>query len=197
MKPIARIGPVWKRQVASRVCPYQESRGFGPRDTSPQHKTHKTDDLKVYYPWHPLFGQAVAVRMSRQWKGGAVVRCEGPTDVARGSLEVPAWMLDHARCSSMTLGQEPFVEIEALTELRDVLDRALRNGGNVLKNGHQLDTSQGGVDAQAIPQSGTTGVVPSPLGDPRLEDPARKGPGTSSAGACSDVPRPTGSNRRR
>jgi hypothetical protein len=33
MKAIVRIDPVWKRQVASRVCPYQESRGFGLGDS--------------------------------------------------------------------------------------------------------------------------------------------------------------------
>ena len=32
MKAIVRIGSVWKRQVASRVSPFRESRGFGPRD---------------------------------------------------------------------------------------------------------------------------------------------------------------------
>jgi hypothetical protein len=33
MKVIVRIDSAWKRQVASRVCPFQESRGFGPRDS--------------------------------------------------------------------------------------------------------------------------------------------------------------------
>ena len=33
MKAIVRIYSVWKRQVASRVCSFQESRGFGPRDS--------------------------------------------------------------------------------------------------------------------------------------------------------------------
>jgi hypothetical protein len=75
-------------------------------------------------------------------------------------------MLDRALCSTMTLGQDPFVDIEALTELRDVLNRTLRNRRpDVLESGHRLDT-QGGADAQAIPQSRATGAVSSPFEDP-------------------------------
>jgi hypothetical protein len=75
-------------------------------------------------------------------------------------------MLDRALCSTMTLGQDPIVDIEALTELCDVLNRTLRNRrSDVLEDGHRHDT-QGGADAQAIPQSRATGAVSSPFEDP-------------------------------
>jgi hypothetical protein len=43
----------------------------------------------------------------------------------RRGFDTPAWMLDHAVCSTMKLSPTPFVDIEALAELRRLLDWAL------------------------------------------------------------------------
>src|SRR5262245_29361914 len=83
--------------------------------TNHQHKTHKTEVRKVHYPWHPLCGQEIPVRLERRWKNGWIARCDRDSDVGRRGFDIPGWMLDRALCSAMKLNATPFVDIEALT----------------------------------------------------------------------------------
>ena len=146
-------------------CPTPSASSHG--DTTPQHKTHKTEDREVCYPWHPLFRQTIPIRLLQRCNGGVVAHCDDPTEVGSGGFEIPAWMLDRAHCSTMTLSQDPFVDTEALIQLRDVLDSARRKGGpDVVEDRHRLNTAQGGADAQAMPQTQATGVVSPPINDP-------------------------------
>ncbi len=81
-------------------------------------------------------------------------------------------MLDRALCSTMDLHPHPFVEIEALMELHDILDRILHSHRpDVIEDGHRLDFPQGGADAQAATQSQANGIVRSSITDSRLEEP--------------------------
>ena len=96
-----------------------------------------------------------------------MARCDGYTDIARRGFEIPAWMLDRALCSTMTLRPHPFVDVEALIELRDILDRILHSRRpDVIEDGHRLDSPKGGADAQATTQSQANGIVRSSSTDP-------------------------------
>jgi hypothetical protein len=66
-------------------------------------------------------------------------------------------MFDRAACSTMMLSTVPVVDVEALTQLRCLLDGALgKKEPDVVEGEHQLDVTQGGADGQIVP-SGVVG----------------------------------------
>src|SRR5205085_5498795 len=69
-----------------------------------------------------------------------------PGDERRYCLHIPVWMFDAATCACMQLEPQPFVCLEALGDLRSMLDVALENRSPALHNRHVPDTP-GGVDA--------------------------------------------------
>ena len=128
--------------------------------TTHQHKTHKTDVREVHYPWHPLYGQEIPVHLERRWKNGCVARCDRDSALGRRGFDTPAWMLDRAVCSTMQLSPTPFVDTEALTELRRLLDWALgKENPRVVEGGYRLDVGQGGTYAEVTTPTRATGVV--------------------------------------
>lgn len=69
--------------------------------TSSRSSAHIGQELEVHYRWHPLFGRRVKIRDVEQRGGGRVVHVEAKPGVVRGWRP---WMLDHAVCSTMPLG---------------------------------------------------------------------------------------------
>jgi hypothetical protein len=89
-----------------------------------------------------------------------VVRCDGDSALGRRGFDTPAWMLDRAVCSTMKLSPTPFVDTEALAELRSLLDWALgKEEPGVVEGGYRLDVGQGGTYAEITTPTRATGVV--------------------------------------
>jgi hypothetical protein len=73
------------------------------------------------YPWHPLGGRTVAIRLGERF-----------TDAVRTVDEhtgeytlIPVWMFD-ARCDRMRIENAPRVALEALCELKELLGAITR-----------------------------------------------------------------------
>jgi hypothetical protein len=72
----------------------------------------------VWYPYHPFFGkQNLSIR--RRVGSAEVEYLE--IQSADGRQCVPAWMLDADRCTQMTCGLQPAVDLSSLMELADLL----------------------------------------------------------------------------
>jgi hypothetical protein len=78
--------------------------------------------LKVYYPWHPLYGQEVKVCGQQQYQGEFHYLIELP-DHSR--VLMPTWMADENYCRQFTRQDSPVVSIDALRELAQLLKAVL------------------------------------------------------------------------
>ena len=113
--------------------------------TSRQRNTHSTESRDVRYPWHPWFGRSVTVYEALTKGGHAISRCGFDDQRNDRSLEVPAWMFESAACDHLRLTAPPFVDCQALIELKAVLQTAPR--ADVLQAPHHSFTASGGADA--------------------------------------------------
>ena len=68
------------------------------------------------YPWHPLFGREVQVRLGERYPGAVRVAEAG----GRWIL-IPTWMLDEAHCGCMRVERVPRVDAAALVELAQLV----------------------------------------------------------------------------
>jgi hypothetical protein len=80
------------------------------------HNTHHFETVTVYYRWHPLAGKNLRVHKRQKDRYGEYIFVRLPDDTICG---LPAWMFNVA-CAEFVIGT-PFISIEALTELRDLL----------------------------------------------------------------------------
>lgn len=77
---------------------------------------------EVYYPWHPWFGQLVAVHSVVEKAPGLVFRCTLNGLAATRWLEIPAWMFERTSCPlAATLADQPWVGIPTLLSLQVLL----------------------------------------------------------------------------
>ena len=107
--------------------------------------------MEVQYPWHPLYKQTIPVHFERRGMSGVAFRCCAHGDVGRRDFDIPAWMFDPATCATMTFGVIPMVDMEALIQLRRLLDCALgRKEFGVVEGGHRLEVTQGGANGQKL-----------------------------------------------
>ncbi len=83
------------------------------------------------YRWHPLFGHELLVKGTRHHLGALVLRCHVPGDERRDCLHIPSWMFDKALCASLRLHEEPYAGLEALEELRSLLDAVIGSGSAI------------------------------------------------------------------
>src|SRR5207248_1343157 len=83
-----------------------------------RHSAYRSQFVVVTYPWHPLHGEQVRVYGRQGRAGRQIVYIEVQPGLSR---EIPAWMCDAAVCAAITSGS-PRIAIDALTELRAVLD---------------------------------------------------------------------------
>src|SRR3979411_813865 len=90
-------------------------------------KPHGTVFRKLFFHWHPCFGMRVAIHGAVDKGDGVVFRCTLSGSAADRWLEVPAWMFDRARClDSARLTASPFVSVDALSVLSDLLRQVLK-----------------------------------------------------------------------
>jgi len=83
----------------------------------PVHSAHVGQVRRVHYRWHAYFGLDVKVFRSLRRDDGTYVVLERDPGVA---ILSPAWVLDAATCSAMTLGA-PVASATALFDLHAVL----------------------------------------------------------------------------
>src|SRR4029077_5600762 len=89
--------------------------------------THGTVFRELLYRWHPWFGMRVAIHEAVEKADGVVFRCTLGGSAADRWLEVPAWMFDRAACPHPPrLTASPFVSMDALSALSDLLRQALK-----------------------------------------------------------------------
>jgi len=90
--------------------------------TSPR-KTHNTVALLVY-PWHPWHGKKVEIREKFVRRGCSVLHCTLDGANSAKAFEIPAWMFSRSVCWAQDLSKAPFVSVQALRDLRELLSRA-------------------------------------------------------------------------
>jgi hypothetical protein len=105
----------------------QSSSGASDRCTTRFKNAHGTVFRELLYHWHPWFGMRVAIHETVDKADGVVFRCTLSGSAADRWLEVPAWMFDRARClDPPRLTASPFVSMDALSVLSDLLRQALK-----------------------------------------------------------------------
>jgi hypothetical protein len=122
-------------------------------------------------------------------KGGhPVCRCGFDDERNDRSLEVPAWMFESAACDHLRLVDTPFVDCQALIELKTVVQTTLR--ADVLQAQHRSLTAAGGADATAQPPitSLATAPVSSAPSPAALSDAAAGHPGKNNSTAGPTAP---------
>jgi hypothetical protein len=87
------------------------------RRPAQSHNAHSLETVTVYYRWHPLFGLALPVRRRQKDRNGERLLCQSPDDRL---VSLPSWMCSQ-ECLQFLLGP-PLISVEALTELRVLLD---------------------------------------------------------------------------
>ncbi len=119
-----------------------------PRCTTQQHKTHNTDLGNLTYPWHPWFNQRVVIHESLTKSGQALFRCSLPEEAQLAGLDIPQWMFDLALCCTMQLQTSPWVHVDALRQLRQLLQLAKAAPRNEVDHAYRSSPVQGDDDAQ-------------------------------------------------
>jgi hypothetical protein len=174
-----------------RPPPASGSPGTGavaPRCRTPQHKTPLIDVRTVRYPFHPWYGREVYVLDQGVRHGQAVLDCRLDRDHAR-ALEIPAWMLDEAACSTARITTQPGVSFQALRRLRQLLDARSAPTSSV-DDQHPFGPSNGDADdpertdLATSPTPDTAAASRADLGGTSLDSPAprRSTPGPDAAG---------------
>ncbi len=75
--------------------------------------------LKLIYPYHPLFGEKIDVFGAAGGKRDLVyVRLKD-----RSTRGIPMWMFDQARCTGIHEAVDPLVEVSALLDLSELLEK--------------------------------------------------------------------------
>jgi hypothetical protein len=153
--------------------------------TTRQRNTHNTESREVRYPWHPWFARMVTVYEAVTKGGHSLCRCGVDDQRNDRSVEVPAWMFEPAACDHLRLTATPFVDGQALIELKAILQTALR--ADVLQAPHHSLTAPGGADATGQPSTPSlaTDAVSSPATSPALSDAAAGHSGTDDSTARS------------
>src|SRR5262245_25106910 len=115
---VSRLGRVLRRQG---------SRAAGADCTTRFKNAHGTVFRELLYHWHPWFGMRVAIHEVVDKADGVIFRCTLIGSVPDRWLEVPAWMLVRARCPDQPRQTaSPFVSMDALSALSDLLRQALK-----------------------------------------------------------------------
>ena len=131
---------------AAHPCPAPS--GCGPRCTTRQHNTHRTEEREVLYPWHPWFGRAVFVHETMKRGGVGVLRCSQSSEEGARCLETPGWMFDRAVCCGMVHGDSPRVSRAALYSLKALISGGFggSSGGVIEARSYSL-SQEGEADA--------------------------------------------------
>ena len=116
--------------------------------------THVSPSATVCYIFHPLHGQEVEPLHRHPRSGGVTVR------LSDDSLWVlPGWMLDPVACSEIRIAAEPVISLQALHELRQLLDaQPLRSSRPINKTSSSESHFQGGKDGRE-PEKAVTAAL--------------------------------------
>ena len=76
---------------------------------------HKVNFVKIYYPFHPFYGQELKVVGDGKGRVVQVKALNG--DVRR----IPIWMTDKERCRQIKVSPYPYCSLNALKNLRKIL----------------------------------------------------------------------------
>ena len=139
--------------------------------TTRQHKTHITESRVILYRWHPWYQRTVQIVRGHSRGGEAVFCCTLELAVESGTRYVPQWMFDAVTCCDMRLVSMPTVNIEALFELKHLLNDIVPGRcEGVLQGEHHSLPYTGGADATLKPpKDPTTSSVPSLLEDTSVD----------------------------
>jgi len=118
---IHRFGPLASEKESHSLC----LGDFFLCERTTQHNTPKHEVREVRYRWHPLFGKSIIVHGQLVKRGCHLFRYLLPGQHDRIGFEIPAWMLDPARCAGMLLKVEPHVSWQALLSLQQLCKEAL------------------------------------------------------------------------
>src|SRR5262245_47416327 len=163
----------------------------GSRCRTPQHKTTLIDVRTVRYPFHPWYGREVYVLDQGVRHGQAVLDCRLGRENAR-ALEIPAWMLDEAACSTARITTPPGVSFQALRRLRHLLDARSAPASSV-DDQHPFGPSDGDADdpePTTLATSDTRAASPADLGSTPRGNPAPRPPTPGPDAARSPGPSP-------
>ena len=99
---------------------------------SQSHDAYVFERVTVHYRWLALHGISLQCQRRVSLPDGEYLHCELP-DGAMGAI--PVWMTDPVTCAGFSLG-EPLASVEALTDLRALLDslRSIRSAGTGIKD---------------------------------------------------------------
>ena len=104
------------------------------------HNAHVFANVTVHYRWHALCGVQLQCRRRFGGSDGDYLDCELPDGA--GAL-IPTWMTDPVACAEFTFGA-PMASLEALVELRSLLDSMRAHQGAKTKPPGCSDTTGGG-----------------------------------------------------
>ena len=129
------------------MCCRQGSRGAGGDCTTKFKNAHGTVFRELLYHWHPWFGMRVAIHEVVDKADDVIFRCTLNGSAADRWLEVPAWMFDRTRClDPPRLTASPFVSMDALSALSDLLLQALKKPPRSSSNAPHFSASRSSHD---------------------------------------------------
>src|SRR5215813_3796652 len=114
---------------------------------------------ELLYPWHPWCALHVSIHEAIGKSNDLVFRCTLSGSDASRSVEIPAWMFDRAACGEARLTAVPYVSAAALSALRDLLRRALKDpsasSSALLSGVSRTSRDQNRREAHACQENGT------------------------------------------
>ena len=129
------------------MCCRQGSSGVGGHCTTRFKNAHGTVFRELLYHWHPWFGMRVAIHEVVDKADDVIFRCTLNGSAADRWLEVPAWMFDRTRClDPPRLTASPFVSMDALSALSDLLLQALKKPPRSSSNAPHFSASRSSHD---------------------------------------------------
>jgi hypothetical protein len=122
------------------------------------HRTDKSDEREVLYPWHPWAGCTVYVHETVEKTDGTALRCSRDGGATERWLELPVWMFDRAACLLMRIARDPHVDLAALSVLQALIAEAAECSGQILSSNSPVSGAareprdQNPGDAHATPK---------------------------------------------
>ena len=157
------------RSIPAPGCDRPSPGADGSCSTRPRHSAHRTEGRTLRYPWHPLYGVELEVRVGERYPGA--LRFKRGEDERFGFGLIPEWMFDEARCAAMRADVEAHVSVGSLVELRRLL--AEPSTTEAMDGGRPVGADEGDAKAESSSSArlvavttrpasmeGSTGVLP-------------------------------------
>jgi hypothetical protein len=111
------------------------------------------------YPWHPLYGQEVLISGDLHRPTAKGFKCHVEEDQKDKCIFIPAWKFDRLVCSKMNVLQSPRVSVQALMELKRLLEETRQDKRtNSVHDGYISNSPGGGTHEKStasIPEEQT------------------------------------------